>query len=103
MLVGCGLQEPLASWGNEYVRNLAGEIGQEFRERREAEGAVQDLLALVSQILPYHMSHNAGLPPSRLLSQAIFCVLPCAAHLSTHPVVLHSWCNTHHHQAALLA
>lgn len=54
------MQEPLGSWGNEYVRNLAGEIGQEFQDRREADKSAQDLLDLVSQIVPYHMSHNAG-------------------------------------------
>lgn len=53
-------QEPLGSWGNEYVRNLAGEIGQEFQERRDNEQSTEDLLELVSQIVPYHMSHNAG-------------------------------------------
>lgn len=54
------VQEPLASWGNEYVRNLAGEIGQEFQDRREADQPTADLLDLVAQIVPYHMSHNAG-------------------------------------------
>ena len=46
-------------WGHEYVRNLAGEIGSEFQQRQEDDADVKDLLELVSQIVPYHMSHNA--------------------------------------------
>ena len=47
------------SWGHEYVRNLAGEISSEFQQRQEDDADVKDLLDLVSQIVPYHMSHNA--------------------------------------------
>ena len=54
----------MGSWGHEYVRNIAGEIGQEYAARREAEKPVDDLLELVAQIVPYHMSHNAGMPKS---------------------------------------
>ena len=39
---------------------IAGEIGQEYAARREGEKPVDDLLELVAQIVPYHMSHNAG-------------------------------------------
>jgi 26S proteasome regulatory subunit N1 len=41
------------------VRNLAGEISAEFQHREEQDADVKDLLNLVSQIVPYHMSHNA--------------------------------------------
>ena len=54
-------QAEVGSWGHEYVRNIAGEIGQEYAARREAEKPVDDLLELVAQIVPYHMSHNAGM------------------------------------------
>ena len=54
-------QGEVGSWGHEYVRNIAGEIGQEYAARREAEKPVDDLLELVAQIVPYHMSHNAGI------------------------------------------
>lgn len=53
-------QEEVGLWGHEYVRNIAGEIGQEYAARREADAPVDDLLELVAQIVPYHMSHNAG-------------------------------------------
>jgi RPN1 N-terminal domain len=61
------VQDEVGAWGHEYVRNLAGEIGQEYQARREAEVAVQDLLDLVAEIVPYHMTHNAGaLTPFRV-------------------------------------
>lgn len=41
------------------MRNLAGEISSEFQHREEQDADVKDLLNLVSQIVPYHMSHNA--------------------------------------------
>ncbi len=56
-------QEEVGLWGHEYVRNIAGEIGQEYAARREADAPVDDLLELVAQIVPYHMSHNAGAAP----------------------------------------
>jgi hypothetical protein len=31
-----------------------------LQARHEAEQSVEDLLALVKQIVPYHMTHNAG-------------------------------------------
>ena len=81
-------QGPVGAWGHEYVRTLAGEIGDEWAARREnaAEAAAQkdaaaeagtttteaeakttppsltttdDLLVLVNQIVPYHLEHNA--------------------------------------------
>jgi hypothetical protein len=51
----------LGIWGHEYIRHLSGEIAEEFRVRREADAnaSVDDLMALVRQLVPYHMSHNA--------------------------------------------
>ncbi|KAK9842343.1 hypothetical protein WJX81_007723 [Elliptochloris bilobata] len=54
-----GSKVEVGLWGHEYVRNIAGEIGQEYAARCEAEKPVDDLLELVVQIVPYHMSHNA--------------------------------------------
>ena len=58
--MGWLVQGEVGLWGHEYVRSLSGEIGEEYHTRREAEEPVEDLLELVSQIVPYHMSHNAG-------------------------------------------
>ena len=53
-------QEDVASWGHEYIRSLSGEIGEEYHVRREKGENVEDLLGLVAQIVPFHMTHNAG-------------------------------------------
>lgn len=57
----------LGAWGHEFVRSLAGEIGQEYNARVVEEGMdpdggdepFQDLLDLVKQIVPFHVTHNA--------------------------------------------
>ena len=53
--------QDLGSWGHEFVRSLAGEIGEEYTARTTAEPPepVEDLLALVSDIVPFHIQHNA--------------------------------------------
>ncbi|KAJ7533199.1 hypothetical protein O6H91_13G037300 [Diphasiastrum complanatum] len=49
----------IGSWGHEYVRNLAGEIGHEFSKRQLEGNPVDDLMELVKQIVPFHVKHNA--------------------------------------------
>lgn len=56
----------LGSWGHEFVRSLAGEIGQEYNARVVNDGAdpdsdepFADLLSMVKSIVPFHVSHNA--------------------------------------------
>ena len=44
-----GTKEGLTSWGHEYIRNIAGEIGEEFKERTEKGANVSDLLSLVEE------------------------------------------------------
>lgn len=55
-----GNTSDLETWGHEYMRHLAGEIAEEYKVRHEKEQPVDDLLHLVRQIVPYHMTHNAG-------------------------------------------
>lgn len=55
-----GNTSDLETWGHEYMRHLAGEIAEEYKDRHEKEQPVDDLLHLVAQIVPYHMTHNAG-------------------------------------------
>eukprot|EP00543_Licmophora_paradoxa_P009813 CAMPEP_0202462460 /NCGR_PEP_ID=MMETSP1360-20130828/54085_1 /ASSEMBLY_ACC=CAM_ASM_000848 /TAXON_ID=515479 /ORGANISM="Licmophora paradoxa, Strain CCMP2313" /LENGTH=949 /DNA_ID=CAMNT_0049084949 /DNA_START=11 /DNA_END=2860 /DNA_ORIENTATION=+ len=64
-------EDNLGTWGHEFVRSLAGEIGVEFAERQleaaapEDETApaqatnVDDLLEMVHTIVPFHIAHNA--------------------------------------------
>lgn len=58
---GSGSKESIESWGHEYVRHLSSEIAEEFKENTEADPPrpVTDLLGLVSQIVPYYMTHSA--------------------------------------------
>ncbi|GAB2274772.1 26S proteasome non-ATPase regulatory subunit 2 A [Dionaea muscipula] len=54
-----GSEGDIGSWGHEYVRNLAGEIAQEYAERQNEEAPIDDLMELVQQIIKFHMKHNA--------------------------------------------
>lgn len=55
----------LGSWGHEFVRSLAGEIGQEYNARvisgsdPEKDEPFKDLLGMVDVIVPFNVSHNA--------------------------------------------
>lgn len=58
-------EDNLGSWGHEFVRSLAGEIGQEYNARvlegadPETDEPFQDLLGMVNVIVPFEVSHNA--------------------------------------------
>lgn len=58
-------EDNLGSWGHEFVRSLAGEIGQEYNQRvidgadPETDDAFRDLLDMVDVIVPFHVTHNA--------------------------------------------
>ncbi|XP_010274583.1 PREDICTED: 26S proteasome non-ATPase regulatory subunit 2 homolog A isoform X2 [Nelumbo nucifera] len=54
-----GSEGDIGSWGHEYVRNLAGEIAQEYTKRQIEEAPIDDLMELVQQIVAFHMKHNA--------------------------------------------
>ncbi|PIA32537.1 hypothetical protein AQUCO_04400025v1 [Aquilegia coerulea] len=54
-----GSEGDIGSWGHEYVRNLAGEISQEYVHRQTEEADIDDLMGLVTQIVAFHMKHNA--------------------------------------------
>ncbi|KAL4796056.1 26S proteasome regulatory complex, non-ATPase subcomplex, Rpn1 subunit [Aspergillus venezuelensis] len=61
--------EDLGSWGHEYVRHLALEIGQEYQNRLNADKEVQDLIDLALSLVPYFLSHNAEADAVDLLSE----------------------------------
>jgi len=58
-------EDNLGSWGHEFVRSLAGEIGQEYNERvikgadPDSDEPFADLLGMVNVIVPFHVTHNA--------------------------------------------
>lgn len=61
--------QDLGSWGHEYVRHLALEIGQEFRKRAADEAKVDDIVALTRVLVPYFLTHNAEADAVDLLSE----------------------------------
>jgi len=58
-------KDDLGSWGHEFVRSLAGEVGQEYSARvlagkdPEDDGPFADLLSMVDVIVPFNVGHNA--------------------------------------------
>lgn len=58
-------EDNLGSWGHEFVRSLAGEIGEEYNARvlagadPDENEAFEDLLGMVDVIVPFHVTHNA--------------------------------------------
>lgn len=51
--------EDLGSWGHEYVRHLALEIGAEYAARLEREENTKDLTDLALALVPFFLKHNA--------------------------------------------
>lgn len=55
----------LGQWGHEFIRSLAGEIGQEYNARviagsnPEEDVPFADLLAMVDVIVPFNVAHNS--------------------------------------------
>ena len=73
-----GTPSDLASWGHEYVRHLAGEIGDEYNQRLadakkpdvEKKGTAEDLLPLILEhMVPFFVQHNAEAEAIDLLSE----------------------------------
>ncbi|KAL3945265.1 MAG: hypothetical protein SGBAC_000676 [Bacillariaceae sp.] len=58
-------EDNLGSWGHEFVRSLAGEIGQEYNQRvidgadPDNDDPFKDILTMVHVIVPFHLTHNA--------------------------------------------
>ncbi|ETN42202.1 uncharacterized protein HMPREF1541_04143 [Cyphellophora europaea CBS 101466] len=61
--------DDLGSWGHEYIRHLALEIGQEYQNRLTEEKDVQDLSELALSLVPYYIKHNAEADAVDLLSE----------------------------------
>ncbi|XP_059449342.1 26S proteasome non-ATPase regulatory subunit 2 homolog A-like isoform X3 [Corylus avellana] len=70
-----GSEGDIGSWGHEYVRNLAGEIAQEYAQRLDEEDPIDDLMELVEQIVAFHMKHNAEPEAVDLLMEVGYLVL----------------------------
>ena len=53
-----GTRSELVSWGHEYLRCLAGQIGQDYETKMQAEESVDEINQLVDQIIPEFINHN---------------------------------------------
>lgn len=61
--------QDLGSWGHEYVRHLALEIGQDYQRRMTDDGDPRELIDLARIIVPYFLGHNAEADAVDLLSE----------------------------------
>ena len=61
--------EDLGSWGHEYVRHLALEIGQDYQRKLGEDEDPQELIDLARTLVPYFLSHNAEADAVDLLSE----------------------------------
>jgi 26S proteasome regulatory subunit N1 len=61
--------EDLGSWGHEYMRHLALEIGQEYEKRMDEDADTDDLLALAHELVPFFLKHNAEADAVDILSE----------------------------------
>ncbi|KAI9728583.1 MAG: proteasome regulatory particle base subunit [Cirrosporium novae-zelandiae] len=59
----------LGSWGHEYIRHLALEIGQEYQKRVTDDQDTEDLVKLTRTLVPYFLSHNAEADAVDILSE----------------------------------
>ncbi|RMZ75668.1 hypothetical protein DV737_g5169, partial [Chaetothyriales sp. CBS 132003] len=61
--------DDVGSWGHEYIRHLALEIGVEYQRRLTDDSDVQDLSELALSLVPYLIAHNAEADAVDLLSE----------------------------------
>ena len=59
----------LGSWGHEYMRHLALEIGRDFQNRMNDEKSTDDLVELALKLVPFFLSHNAEADAVDILSE----------------------------------
>ncbi|KAL1655932.1 proteasome regulatory particle base subunit [Didymella pomorum] len=66
------LQAPstdLGSWGHEYMRHLALEIGREFQNRLNDDKSTDDVTDLGASLVPFFLKHNAEADAVDMLSE----------------------------------
>lgn len=61
--------EDLGSWGHEYVRHLALEIGKDYQRKLGEDEDLQGLISLARTLVPYFLSHNAEADAVDILSE----------------------------------
>ncbi|KAF1964643.1 26S proteasome regulatory complex, non-ATPase subcomplex, Rpn1 subunit [Bimuria novae-zelandiae CBS 107.79] len=66
------LQAPssdLGSWGHEYMRHLALEIGREYQKRLNDDKPTEDITDLALSLVPFFLKHNAEADAVDILSE----------------------------------
>ncbi|KAF2240051.1 26S proteasome regulatory subunit rpn-1 [Viridothelium virens] len=61
--------QDLGSWGHEYIRHLALEIGQEYNKRLDEDKDADDIKDLALSLVPFFLSHNAEADAVDILSE----------------------------------
>ncbi|KAI1423293.1 armadillo-type protein [Xylaria sp. FL1777] len=61
--------QDIGSWGHEYIRHLALEIGEEYAHRVAEDEAIQDLVDLALLIVPLFLKSNAEADAVDLMSE----------------------------------
>ena len=59
----------IGSWGHEYMRHLALEIGLEYQNRLNDDKSTDDLIELALSLVPFFLSHNAEADAVDILSE----------------------------------
>ncbi|KAF2162529.1 hypothetical protein M409DRAFT_37404 [Zasmidium cellare ATCC 36951] len=59
----------IGSWGHEYMRHLALEIGQEYQKRLDEDKDTDDITQLALSLVPFFLSHNAEADAVDILSE----------------------------------
>lgn len=59
----------IGSWGHEYMRHLALEIGLEFQNRLNEDESTENLTDLALSLVPFFLSHNAEADAVDILSE----------------------------------
>ncbi|KAK5121469.1 proteasome regulatory particle base subunit [Meristemomyces frigidus] len=59
----------IGSWGHEYMRHLALEIGQEYSKRLDDDKDIEDVANLTRTLVPFFLSHNAEADAVDILSE----------------------------------
>ena len=59
----------IGSWGHEYMRHLALEIGSEFQTRLNEDKSTDNLTELALSLVPFFLSHNAEADAVDILSE----------------------------------
>lgn len=61
-------EDPVGTWGHEYVRHIAAELMGEWEKQAESSKDPQ-LLKLVRDVVAHHMAHNAEIEAIDLLME----------------------------------